>query len=79
MAAGPRCTTLAWTAQKTPHPTVTPFLRVTRPLPDNGRFSDSTFLALKKYTTICLGDYHACVCVCVPSMAFQPVNALYIV
>jgi hypothetical protein len=52
MAAEPRYTASTWTAQKAKLPTVTPLLRVTQPLPSNGRFSGSTILALSKYGTI---------------------------
>jgi hypothetical protein len=53
MTAGPLYIASAQTAQKTPLPTVTPLLRVTQPLPNNGWFW-STVLALSKYATIIL-------------------------
>jgi hypothetical protein len=52
MAAGPRYIAAAQSTLKTPLPTVTPLLRVTRPLRSNGCFSGSTVLALSKYATI---------------------------
>jgi hypothetical protein len=55
MAAGPRYIASARTAQKTPLPTVTPFLRVTQPSPSNGCLSGSTVLALSKYDTLPYG------------------------
>jgi hypothetical protein len=52
MAAGPRYIASARIAQKTLLPTDAPLLRVTQPLPNNGRFSGSTILALSLYATI---------------------------
>jgi hypothetical protein len=52
MTAGPCYIASARTAQKSPLPTIIPSLRVTQPLPSNGRFYGSTVLALSKHDAI---------------------------
>jgi hypothetical protein len=52
MTADLRYKASARTAQETPIRTITPLLRVTDPLPNNGCFSGCTVLALNKYATV---------------------------
>jgi hypothetical protein len=52
MAVGPRYIVSTRTTQKTPLPTVTPLLRVTKPLPRNSCFSGFTVHYLSKYATV---------------------------